>query len=147
MKRRTFIGLLGAAAAAWPLAAWAQQGERMRQIGVLVSAAEDDADIQARVAGFRQGLEKLGWLEDRNIRIDARFAAGKADQFQALAKELDALQPDVIFAHSTPVVAALQRESRTIPIVFVSVSDPIGSGFVAGLARPGGNITGLLQYE
>jgi putative ABC transport system substrate-binding protein len=103
--------------------------------------------MQARVAGFRQGLERLGWSEDRNARIDARFAAGNADQFQVLAKELIALQPDVIFAHSTPVVAALQRESRMIPIVFVSVSDPIGSGFVASLARPGGNLTGLLQYE
>jgi putative ABC transport system substrate-binding protein len=146
MRRREFITLLGGAAA-WPLAARAQQGERMRRIGVLVSSAEDDLDMQARVAGFRQGLEKLGWSEDRNAGIDARFAAGKADQFQVLAKELVALQPDVIFAHSTPLVAALQRESRTIPIVFVSVSDPIGSGFVASLARPGGNLTGLLQYE
>jgi putative ABC transport system substrate-binding protein len=119
----------------------------MRRIGVVVSSAEDDLDMQARVAGFRQGLERLGWSEDRNARIDARFAAGNADQFQVLAKELIALQPDVIFAHSTPVVAALQRESRMIPIVFVSVSDPIGSGFVASLARPGGNLTGLLQYE
>ena len=146
MRRREFITLLGGAAA-WPLAARAQQGERMRRIGVLVSSAEDDLDMQARVAGFRQGLEKLGWSEDRNAGIDARFAAGKADQFQVLAKELVALQPDVIFAHSTPLVAALQRESRTIPIVFVSVSDPIGSGFVASLARPAGNLTGLLQYE
>ena len=146
MKRREFITLLGGAVA-WPLAARAQQGERMRRIGVVVSSAEDDLDMQARVAGFRQGLERLGWSEDRNARIDARFAAGKADQFQVLAKELIALQPDVIFAHSTPVVAALQRESRMIPIVFVSVSDPIGSGFVASLARPGGNLTGLLQYE
>jgi ABC-type uncharacterized transport system substrate-binding protein len=146
IERRKFLATLGGAAA-WPLAARAQQAGGMRRIGVLVSAAEDDADIQARVTGFRQGLEKLGWSEDRNARIDTRFAAGKADQFQVLAKELVALQPDVIFAHSTPVVAALQRESRTIPIVFVSVSDPIGSGFATGLARPGGNITGLLQYE
>jgi putative tryptophan/tyrosine transport system substrate-binding protein len=145
--RRDFIVFLGGAAAAWPLAARAQQPDRMRRIGVVVSSAEDDLDMQARVAGFRQGLESLGWSEDRNARIDARFAAGKADQFQVLAKELIALQPDVIFAHSTPIVAALQRESRTIPIVFVSVSDPIGSGFVASLARPGGNLTGLLQYE
>jgi ABC-type uncharacterized transport system substrate-binding protein len=146
IRRRDFVILLGGAAA-WPLAARAQQAERMRRIGVLVSSAEDDLDMQARVAGFRQGLEKLGWSEDRNARIDARFAAGKADQFQVLAKELVALQPDVIFAHSSPLVAALQRESRTIPIVFVSVSDPIGSGFVASLARPAGNLTGLLQYE
>jgi putative ABC transport system substrate-binding protein len=147
MRRREFITLLGGAAAAWPLAAWGQQPSGMRRIGVLVSSAEDDLDMQARVAGFRQGLEKLGWSEDRNARIDARFAAGNPDQFQALAKELAALQPDVIFAHSTPIVTALQQESRTIPIVFVSVSDPIGAGFVASLARPGGNLTGLLQYE
>jgi len=119
----------------------------MPRIGVLVSSAEDDLDMQARVAGFRQGLERLGWSQNRNVRIDARFAAGKPDQFQIFAKELISSQPDVIFAHSTPIVAALQRESRTIPIVFVSVSDPIGSGFVASLARPGGNLTGLLQYE
>ena len=119
----------------------------MRRIGVLVSPSEDESDIQARLAGFRQGIEKLGWLEGRNVRIDVRFAAGRVDQFQILAKELVDLQPDVILAHSPPIVAALHRESREIPIVFVSVSDPIGSGFVASLARPGGNLTGLLQYE
>jgi ABC-type uncharacterized transport system substrate-binding protein len=146
MKRRDFITLLGSAAA-WPLAARAQQPSVMPRIGVLVSSAEDDLDMQARVAGFRQGLERLGWSENRNVRIDARFAAGKPDQFEVFAKELILSQPDVIFAHSTPIVAALQRESRTIPIVFVSVSDPIGSGFVASLARPGANLTGLLQYE
>ena len=146
MRRREFISLLGGTAA-WPLAARAQQPSVMPRIGVLVSSAEDDLDMQARVAGFRQGLERLGWSQNRNVRIDARFAAGKPDQFQIFAKELISSQPDVIFAHSTPIVAALQRESRTIPIVFVSVSDPIGSGFVASLARPGGNLTGLLQYE
>jgi putative ABC transport system substrate-binding protein len=147
MRRREFITLLGGAAVAWPLAARAQQPDQMRRIGVLVGAAEDDVDIQVRVAGFRQGLEKLGWSEGRNIHIDYRFAAARADQFQVLAKELVALQPDVIFAHSTPIVAAVQRESRAIPIVFVSVSDPIGSGLVVSLARPGGNLTGLLTYE
>jgi putative tryptophan/tyrosine transport system substrate-binding protein len=148
VKRRKFITLLvGGATAAWPLAARAQQGERMRRIGVLAAQAGDDPDMKARLAGFRQGLEKLGWLEDRNVRIDIRFAAGKADRFQVLSKELVALQPDVILAHTTPVVAVLQRESRAIPIVFVSVSDPIGSGFVASLAQPGGNLTGVLQYE
>jgi ABC-type uncharacterized transport system substrate-binding protein len=146
MKRREFITLLGGAAA-WPLAAHAQQSERIRRIGVLVSPSEDESDIQARLAGFRQGIERLGWVEGRNVRIDIRFAGGRVDQFQILAKELVDLQPDVILAHSPPIVAALHRESREIPIVFVSVSDPIGSGFVASLARPGGNLTGLLQYE
>jgi putative ABC transport system substrate-binding protein len=130
-----------------PLAAWAQQPERMRRIGLLLSFTEGDSDMQARLAGFRQGLEQLGWSEGRNIRVDTRFAAGAPDRHQALAKELVALQPDVIFAQSTPVTAALQRESRAIPIVFVEVSDPIGSGFIASLARPGGNLTGLLAYE
>ncbi len=147
MRRRDFIALAGGAAAAWPIAAWAQQAERMRRIGVLVGYAEDDLEAKARLAGFRQGLEKLGWSEGRNVRIDYRFAAGSADRHQALAKELVALQPDVILAHSTPIAAALQRESRVIPIVFVSVSDPIGSGFIASLARPGGNLSGLLLYE
>jgi putative tryptophan/tyrosine transport system substrate-binding protein len=147
LTRRYFVSCLGGAAAVWPLAARAQQPEPMRRIGVLVTSAEDDSDIQTRLAGFKQGLERLGWSEGRNVRIDTRFAAGRADQFQMLAKELLALLPDVILAHSTPVAATLQRESRTIPIVFVSVSDPIGSGLVVSLARPGGNLTGVLQYE
>ena len=147
MNRRGFMMLLGGAAAAWPLAARAQQSERMRRIGILAALAKDDPDMKARLAGFRQGLKKLGWSEDRNVRVDTRFAAGRADQFQVLSKELVALKPDAILAHTTPVAAALQRESRAIPIVFISVSDPIGSGFVASLARPGGNLTGVLQYE
>jgi putative tryptophan/tyrosine transport system substrate-binding protein len=146
MKRREFITLLGGAAAAWPLAARAQQPDGMRRIGMLLSLAEDDPEIRARLAEFRQRLEKRGWSEGRNVRIDYRFAPASA-QAQVLAKELAALQPDVILAHSTPVTAALQRESRTIPIVFVAVSDPIGSGFVASLPRPGGNITGVMNYE
>jgi putative tryptophan/tyrosine transport system substrate-binding protein len=146
LKRREFITLLGGAAA-WPIATRAQSGERMRRIAVLSAQAGDDPDMRARLAGFRQGLEKLGWLEDRNVRIDIRFAAGRTDQFQALSKELVASKPDVILAHTTPVAAALQRESRAIPIVFISVSDPIGSGFVASLGQPGGNLTGVLQYE
>jgi len=142
-SRRAFITLLGGAAA-WPLAARAQQPDGMRRIGVLLGLAESDPEIRARLAAFRQGLEKRGWSEGRNVRIDYRFAPASA-QMQVLAKELVALQPDVILAHSTPVTAALQRESRTIPIVFAPAADPIGSGFVASLPRPGGNITGLSE--
>ena len=148
MTRRQFITLLGCSAAAWPVVARAQQErERVRRIGVLGGFAENDPEMKARLAGFRQGLERLGWSDGRNVRIDYRFAPAGTGQAQALAKELVALQPDVIIAHSTPVAAALKGESQIIPIVFVSVSDPIGSGFVASLARPGGNLTGLLLYE
>jgi putative ABC transport system substrate-binding protein len=146
MKRRDFIALIGGAAA-WPLAARAQQSERMRRIGILIAGAQSDPNMQERVAAFLQTLEKLGWSEGRNIETDIRFAAGKPDQYGPMSKELTTLQPDVIFAYSTPIAAALQRESRTIPIVFVNVSDPIGSGLVASLARPGGNVTGLMLYE
>ena len=137
MRRRQFIA--GLAAAAWPVSARSQQS--IRHVGLLVRGAEED-----QIAAFRQALRRLGWFQDRNIRIDVRFAAN-AEQFQPLAKELVALRPDVIFAQTTPVIAALQRESRTIPIVFTNVSDPIGAGFAASLARPGGNITGFLLYE
>jgi putative ABC transport system substrate-binding protein len=147
MKRREVIRLLGASvAAAWPLAVRAQQPERMRRVGVLMGLAEDDPETKARLTGFRQGLEKRGWSEGHNVRIDYRFAPAGA-QAQVLAKELVALQPDAIFANGTPNVAALQRESSTIPIVFAGVADPIGSGFIASLPRPGGNITGVMQYE
>jgi ABC-type uncharacterized transport system substrate-binding protein len=147
MKRRDFITLLGGAAA-WPLAVRAQEADRIRRIGVLVALAEDDPEIKARLAAFRQGLEKRGWSEGRNVSIDTSFAPdSSADRVQVLARELIALQPDVIFAQTMPVVAALQRESRTIPIVFVNIADPIGSGFVASLPRPGGNITGVMLYE
>ena len=145
LKRRDFITLLGGAVA-WPFAARAQQPDGARRIGVLMALAEDDPEAKARLAGFRQGLEKRGWSDGHNVRIDIRFAPATA-QAQMLAKELVALQPDVILAHSTPVTAALQRESRTIPIVFAATADPIGSGFVASLPRPGGNITGVMQYE
>jgi ABC-type uncharacterized transport system substrate-binding protein len=147
MQRRDFITLLGGAAAAWPLAARAQQGGRMRRIGVLAGLAEDDPEMQARLAGLRQGLERLGWSEGRNVRIEYRYAEASAEKAQVLAKELVALQPDVILADTTPFAAMLQRESRTIPIVFVGVADPIGSSFITSLARPGGNLTGLLSYE
>jgi putative tryptophan/tyrosine transport system substrate-binding protein len=146
IRRRAVLSLLGGAAAAWPLMARAQQMDGMRRIGVLMALAEDDPEAKARLAGFRHGLEKRGWSEDRNVRIDIRFTPATA-QVQMLAKELVALQPDVILAHSTPVTAALQRESRTIPIVFAAIVDPIGSGFVASLPRPGGNITGVMLYE
>jgi putative ABC transport system substrate-binding protein len=146
MRRREFIALLGGAAVAWPLAARAQQPERMRRIGVLMGFPEDHPETKARLAGFRRGLEKRGWFEGRNVRIDYRFAPA-GDQAQVVAKELVALQPDVILANSTPVTAALQRESRTIPVVFAGLADPIGSGFIASLARPAGNMTGLMLFE
>ena len=144
--RRDFISLVGSAAAAWPLAARAQQPNRMRHIGVLMGLAEDDPETKARLAAFRQGLEKRGWSEGRNVRIDYLYAPAGA-QAQVLAKELVALQPDVIFAITTPITAALQRESRTVPIVFAAVADPVGSGFIASVPRPGGNITGVMLYE
>jgi putative tryptophan/tyrosine transport system substrate-binding protein len=146
MNRREFITLLGGAAA-WPLAARAQQGERVRRIGVLTADTEDDPQTKARLAAFRQGLERLGWSEGRNVRIDYRFAADHPDRYQPLAKELVSLQPDVLFAYTTPIAVTFAQESRSIPIVFAGVSDPIGSGLVASLSRPGGNITGLLLYE
>ena len=146
MRRREFITLLGGAAA-WPLRARAQQAGGMRRIGVLTGLTEADPQSNARLAALRRGLEKLGWSLGRNISIDYRFAPGGSGQEQVRAKELVGLQPDVILAQSTPIAAALQRESSTIPIVFVTVSDPIGSGFVATLARPGRNLTGLLMYE
>jgi ABC-type uncharacterized transport system substrate-binding protein len=146
MRRRQFLRILGGTAAAWPLVAPAQQGERTRRIGVLIGLAENDPETTARFTRFHQELERLGWLEGRNIRIDYRFAPAGA-QVQERAKELIALQPNVMLAHTTPVTAALHRETRTIPIVFVNVSDPIGAGLVTSLARPGGNVTGMLQYE
>jgi putative ABC transport system substrate-binding protein len=148
MQRREFITLLGGgAAAAWPHAARAQQDGRMRRVGLMIGGDEADPEMRARLAAFRQGLEKLGWSEGRNVRIDTRFAVNGAGQFQTVAKELVALQPDVIFVQGTPRVAAMQRESRTIPIVFAGANDPIGSDFIASLARPGGNITGFTQFE
>ncbi len=146
LRRREFITLLGGAAVAWPLAARAQQSERMRHIGVLMGLAEDDPETKARAAKLRQELGRLGWSEGHNVRIDTRFAPAGA-QAEVLAKELVALRPDVILAHSAQVAATLQREAGVIPIVFVNVSDPIGAGFIESLARPGGNLTGLLHYE
>ena len=145
MKRREFITLLGGASAAWPLAVRAQQSSRMPSIGVLL--AEDDQGMQERLAGLRQGLDRLGWSDGRNIRMVYRFCEGKPDRFQPLAKELVAMQPNLIVAQSPLVVAAVRQETSVIPIVFVDVSDPIGPGFVDSLARPGGSITGLLTFE
>jgi putative tryptophan/tyrosine transport system substrate-binding protein len=147
MRRREFISLIGGAAASWPLAARAQQSSRMRRIGVLMPFAENDPDAVAQLAGFVQGLAQLGWIDGRNVRMDLRWAAGGVDRTRMLAKELVDLQPDVILAHSTPATAALQRETRTIPIVFAVVSDPVGVGFVAGLPHPGGNLTGFIHME
>jgi putative ABC transport system substrate-binding protein len=146
MRRREFITLIGTAVAAWPLTARAQQPDRMRRIGVLMGLAEDDPDTKARLAGLRQGLERLGWSEGRNVRVDYRFAPAGA-QAQVLAKELVALQPDVVLSNASPATSALQQQTRSIPIVFTGVADPIGSGFVVSLARPGGNITGFLLFE
>src|SRR5262245_27339454 len=145
LRRRAFITLLGGAAA-WPLSAPAQQPERVRRVGVLLGLAEDDLETKARLAAFRQGLERLGWSEGGNARLDYRFAPA-GSQARLLAKELVALQPDVILAQTTPVVVALQRETRTIPIVFVGIADPVGSGLVASLARPDGNTTGFMLFE
>src|SRR5262249_16623398 len=146
LKRRDFITLLGSAAAAWPLAARAQP-DRMRRIGLPMAFAESDPEGQTFAAAFREGLQKLGWTEGRNIRIDSPWAAGHAEAMQPLAKELVALQPDLILSPTTPTPAALLQQTRTIPIIFVNVADPIGSGFVASLSRPGGNITGFVTME
>jgi putative ABC transport system substrate-binding protein len=147
MKRREVITLLGSAVA-WPRAARAQQPSGMRRIGVLMGYAESDPEAQAWVAAFREGLHKLGWAEGRNIRIDTRWAiAREAEARQRFAKDLIALQPDLILSNNTPITAALLQQTRTIPIVFVSVSDPIGSGFVASFPRPGGNVTGFTNIE
>jgi putative tryptophan/tyrosine transport system substrate-binding protein len=146
VNRRAFITLFGGAAVAWPLAALAEPSEGARQFGVLMGLAEDDPDTKARLFVLRQALEKLGWVEGRNVRIDYRFAPAGARAAE-LAKELVALRPDVILSNASPATAALQRETSVVPIVFTGVADPIGSGFVASLARPGGNITGFLLFE
>ena len=148
MKRRDFITLLGGAAAVWPLAARAQSPERVRRVGVLMGYAESDREAQASVAAFREELQKLGWAEGANMRIDTRWAGPDDPKSrQQFAKELVAMQPDVVLSHNTPTTAALLQLTRTTPIVFAIVSDPVGSGFVAGFPRPGGNVTGFLAME
>jgi putative ABC transport system substrate-binding protein len=147
MQRREFITLVGGAATTWPLAARAQQSGRVRRVGVLLGNAEDDPQAVAGLAAFKTALQELGWIEGSNIHIDYRFAAADVDRMQVVAKELVVLQPDLLLGHTTPVVAALLRETRMIPIVFIVVSDPVGSGFVASLPHPGGNITGFINIE
>ena len=147
MKRREFITLLGGAAAAWPLATRGQQPGRMRRIGMLMSASENDTEYQGLLATFRDELKKMGWEEGRNIGIDYRWKAVDEKSRQRLAKELVALQPDLMFGQSTPTTAALLQQTSTIPIIFFSVGDPVGEGFVAGLSRPGRNATGFINME
>jgi putative ABC transport system substrate-binding protein len=147
VRRREFITLLGGAAATWPLAARAQQPERVRRIGVLIALAESDKEAQSWVATFREELRKLGWTEGRNIKIDTRWAIADVESMKRFAKELVALQPDFILTSSTPATAAMLQYTRTIPIIFVLVADPVGSGFVASLPRPGGNVTGFTPIE
>ena len=147
MRRREFISLVGGAAA-WPLAARAQQSGRVRRIGVLATVPSDDSEIQARMAAFHQGLQETGWIVGRNIRIDYRWgAAGDDEQTRKYAADLIALAPEVVLAVATATVRPLQQASRTTPIVFVQVSDPVGAGFVESLARPGGNTTGFTLFE
>ena len=147
MRRREFITLLGGAAAAWPLAARAQQGERMRRIGVLTNLVADDPEAQARVGAFLQGLQELGWAVGRNMRIEYRWGAGDADRTRGYAAELVALAPDVILTSGASALAPLLQATRSVPVVFAQVPDPVGAGFVNSLARPGGNTTGFITYE
>src|SRR5262245_1958183 len=147
MKRRNFISLLGGAAAGWPLAAKAQQSERVRRIGVLMNRAADNPEGQDRLAAFHQGLQELGWGIGRNVRIDTRWSEDNADRSAKYAAELVALAPDIILASGTLAVTALRHISRTSPIVFASVADPVGAGIVDSLAHPGGNATGFMNYE
>jgi ABC-type uncharacterized transport system substrate-binding protein len=146
VRRRQCITLLGAAAA-WPLCARAQQGERMRRIGILLPAAADDAEYQARVGAFLQALALLGWTVGRNVRIDTRWATANAADIRRHAAELAALAPDIILAHGASTVGPLLQATRTVPIVFPVVSDPVAAGFVDSLARPGGNATGFIVFE
>ena len=146
MRRREFIVTLGGVAA-WPFAARAQQREHVRRIGVLMNLASDDAEEQARLAAFHQGLQQLGWTVGGNVQIDYRWGAGNADRIRTFAAELVALAPDVILSAGSPSVAAFQQVTRTVPVVFVGVVDPVSSGFVDSLAQPGGNITGFALYE
>jgi putative tryptophan/tyrosine transport system substrate-binding protein len=147
MRRRKFLTLLGGAAAAWPLAARAQQSDRMRRIGVLMPFTADDLSGRSRLATFVQTLQQLGWTDGRNVRIDPRWGGGNARDIRKFAAELVALAPDVILADSSATVAPLLEVTRSVPIVFTIVADPVGAGYVDSLARPGGNITGFTNFE
>jgi putative ABC transport system substrate-binding protein len=149
VKRRAFITLLGGAAAAWPQAARAQQGERVRRIGVLLGSGvdTDDLDMQARMAVFRQALQQLGWIEGRNVRIDTRFGSGNVESLRKYAAEMSALAPDVILVGGAAPMPHLLQVTRTVPIVFTTVTDPVGAGYVDSMARPGGNATGFVMFE
>jgi len=146
MRRREFVTLV-AGAAAWPIAGRAQQSDRMRRIGVLMNVVQDDAGGPAEVMALRQGLTELGWIEGRNIHVDFRWPGGDIERAQTFAKELVGLRPDVLIGRSTPTTAALKRETGTIPIIFVNVTEPVEQGFVESLSRPGGNITGFTNFE
>ena len=146
MKRRDFIALLGGAAVAWPLAAHAQESS-VRRIGILMAYAESDREYQSHLAAFREELQKLGWTEDRNVQIDYRWAALDAEVMQRFARELVALRPEVILSSSTPTTTSLLQETRSIPIIFANIGDPVGSGLVASLSRPGGNASGFMLFE
>jgi putative tryptophan/tyrosine transport system substrate-binding protein len=147
LRRREFITLLGGTAGAWSFAARAQQPGGIRQIGVLMAYPEKDAEAQSWVVAFREGLQQLGWTEGHNILIATRWMTANVESLQRLSKELVASQPELILSSSTPSTAALLQQTRTIPIIFAIVSDPIGSGFVSSLARPGGNVTGFTNLE
>ncbi len=147
MRRREFITLIGRAVAAWPLTARAQLSERTRRIGALIGTPESDPESQARVAALREGFVQRGWSEGRNLRVDYRWAGTDPSRIRSFAAELVATAPEVIFAHSTPVTSGLLQATRSIPIVFASVSDPVGDGFVASFAQPGGNVTGFTNVE
>ena len=147
MRRRSFITLLGGAAATWPIAARAQQSERMKRIGVLMGYPESDPQAQANATALRQGLQNLGWIEGHNILVDYRWAGADPEKARAFAKELIGLRPDVIVPSTNQVTRIVQQETRTIPIVFVFIGDPVGSGFVASLARPGKNLTGFANFD
>jgi putative ABC transport system substrate-binding protein len=147
MRRREFISLIGGAAIAYPLAARAQQPARIRRVGMLMNLSESDVEAQRLITAFREGLTQLGWVDGRNLRMDYRWAGGDIGRIRAFAKELVELSPDIIVAYATPSVVALQQQTHSVPIVFLSVTDPVGQGLVASLAHPGGNITGFSVFE
>jgi putative ABC transport system substrate-binding protein len=147
MRRRNFLGILGGAAATWPVVARAQQGESVRRIGIVLPAASDNAEFQTRLAAFHQALEQLGWIIGRNVRIDTRWATANAADIRRHVAELVALTPDVILAHASTTVGPLLQATRTVPIVFPVAADPVAAGFVDSLARPGGNATGFMDFE